>query len=187
MSGQGDCPLVARWRPEPRTFALSVLALSAARFVPRQFAGLLGLPLLLLLLSGCATVEGSLKPEHFQFVNQVSKRGKGAGGWRVACVHVGIRKSATRELFLCRFGVEVPVENGRQGYIPVERAQGVAAKCANLAAKNILRLTPKETPMGIACEAFKTEYHLILNDTIMGARVTRTCDALAKPVLVIPP
>ena len=170
MSGRSECPRVACWRPAPRALLF-----------------LRGLPLWLLLLSGCATVEGSLKPEHFQFVNQVSKRGKGAGGWRVACVHVGIRKSATRELFLCKFGVEVPVENEEQGFIPVERAQGAAAKCANLAAQNVLRLTTKETPLGIACEVFKTEYDLILNQTVKGSHVTRRCDALAKPVLVIPP
>lgn len=167
MSGRGACQWGAGW------------------LLP--FARLPGLVLSLLLLSGCATVEGSLKPEHFQFVDQVSRRGKGAGGWRVACVHVGIRESATRELVLCKFGVEMPIENTKQGYIPVERAQGVAAKCANLAAKNILRLTTKQTPMGIACELFKTEYDLILNNTIAGAHVTRVCDALARPVLVIPP
>ncbi|MFL5352622.1 hypothetical protein [Archangium sp.] len=141
----------------------------------------------LLLLSGCTTVEGSLRPEHFQFVTVVAKKGKGPGGWRAACVHVGIRRRSTEELFLCKFGVEIPIENGEQGFIPVERAQGVAAKCANLAAKNILSLTTKDTPIGIACEVFKTEYDLILNATIAGAHATKMCNAQTKPVVVIPP
>ncbi|WNG34232.1 hypothetical protein F0U61_11780 [Archangium violaceum] len=94
---------------------------------------------------------------------------------------------ATRDLFLCKFGVEMPIENGKQGFISVERAQHAAAKCANLAAKNILSLTTKETPLGIACEVFKTEYDLILNNTIAGAHATRRCHARAKPVVVIPP
>lgn len=139
------------------------------------------------LLSGCTTVEGGLRPEHFQFVTVVTKKGKGAGGWRAACVHVGIKDSATSEMFLCKFGVEMPIENGKQGFIPVERAQNVAAKCANLSARNILGLTTKETPIGIACEAFKTEYDLILNATIAGAHATKMCDVRTKPVVVIPP
>jgi hypothetical protein len=153
----------------------------------KQFTRLHALPLWLLLFSACATVEGGLKPEHFQFVDVVQKRGKGAGGWRAACVHVGIRKRITNELFLCKFGVEMPIENAKQGFISVERAQSVAAKCANLAASNILSLTTKETPMGIACELFKTEYELVLSNTISGAHATRVCDAKAKPVVVIPP
>jgi hypothetical protein len=145
------------------------------------------LPLLLLWLSGCAVVEGSLRPEHFQFVDVVSKKGKGPGGWRAACVHVGIKKSATRDLFLCKFGVEMPIENEEQGFIPVDRAKNVSAKCANLAARNILSLTTKETPLGIACEVFRVEYELILNETVKGAHVPKMCHARTKPVVVIPP
>jgi hypothetical protein len=145
------------------------------------------LPLLLLLLSGCAVVEGSLRPEHFQFVDVVSKKGSGAGGWRAACVHVGIRKRVTGDLFLCRFGVEIPIETEDQGFISVERAQSIAAKCANLAARNVLSLTTKETPLGIACEVFKTEYGLILNGTVKGSRVPRMCHEQTRPVVVIPP
>lgn len=141
----------------------------------------------LFLLSGCTTVEGSLRPEHFQFVTVVPKTEEGPDGWRAACVHVGIRRRITDELFLCKFGVEMPIENEDQGFISLQRAQGVAAKCANLAAKNILSLTTKETPIGIACEAFKTEYNLILNATIAGAHATKRCDARTQPVVVIPP
>ncbi|WP_257447193.1 hypothetical protein [Archangium lipolyticum] len=162
-------------------------ALLDALLRSRQFTSLHALPLLLLLLSGCATVEGGLEPRHFQFVDVVPKRGKGAGGWRAACVHVGIRKTITNELFFCKFGVEMPIENDKQGFIPVERAQSVAAKCANLAASNILRLTTKETPLGIACELFKTEYDLVLSNTISGSHATRVCDVKAKPVVVTPP
>ena len=81
----------------------------------------------------------------------------------------------------------MPIENDEQGFISTDRAQSIAANCANRAAENILRLTSSQTPLGIACEIFKTEYDAIINLAIAGAHATKKCHAKTRPVVVIPP
>lgn len=147
---------------------------------------------LLVLFSGCviggpvAWVEGGVKPSHFKFKDVVPRRGKGAGGWRAACLHVGILRDTTEELVYCKFGVEVPIENEKQGFIPVDVAQSRAARCANEAAWTTLMAVTPATPIGIACEEFKTLYGLTLEAVIFGARVTHTCYPGVKPVVLTP-
>jgi hypothetical protein len=147
---------------------------------------------LLVLCSGCATggtvtwVEGGVKPSHFKFKDTVPQRGKGPGGWRAACLHVGILRDTTQELFYCKFGVEVPIENEKQGLIPVDVAQSRAARCANEAAWTTLMTATPATPIGIACEEFKTLYGLILEGVIFGSRVTHTCSPGVRPVILTP-
>ncbi len=146
----------------------------------------------LALLSGCTTgragtwVEGGLKPSHFQFKEVVPKRGKGAGGWRAACLHVGILRANTEELFYCRFGVEVPIENEKQGFIPIEMAQSRAASSANQAALTTLQSTTPATPIAIACAQFKRLYGLTLGAVIYGARIMHTCSPGVPPVVLTP-
>jgi hypothetical protein len=79
---------------------------------------------LFVLLSGCAAgatrtwVEGGVRPSHFQFKDVVPLQDAEAGGWRAACLHVGILRDITEELVYCKFGVEVPIKNKKQASFP---------------------------------------------------------------------
>ncbi|WP_375758287.1 hypothetical protein [Corallococcus exercitus] len=143
------------------------------------------------LSSACATggsatyVEGALRPRHFVFHEVVKWDGGESGGWRAACLHVGIARD-TGEMFLCRFGVEMPIANKAQGFISTEQAQSLSASCANQAARATLSRATPATPIGMACEEFKTFYNLTLDAAIKGAQVTRTCKSGIKPVVVTP-
>jgi hypothetical protein len=95
-------------------------------------------------------------------------------------------RDTTGELFYCKFGVEVPIENEAQGAISIDVAQSRSANCANLAAQTTLAAATPATPIGIACEEFKTLYGLILGGVISGARVMRTCDPRVAPVVLTP-
>ena len=72
------------------------------------------LPLLVTLLSGCATsrtatiVEGALEPRNFRFVTVVEQRGDEPGGWRAACLRLPI-KSDTGDESICKMGVDMPI------------------------------------------------------------------------------
>lgn len=155
----------------------------------RRMARALLLQAVALLLSqlwGCASgaatnlVEGSLQPSHFQFVTVVPKRGRGAGGWRAACVHAFLRRDSG-DSFVCKFGVEMPLENG-EGPISTPLAQRVSADCANQAAYTVFRSLTPATPLGLACETFKSTYESIINRAIAGAHATRVCHARTRPV-----
>jgi hypothetical protein len=153
---------------------------------PKQVARLHVLPLLLLLLSGCGPVvightivKGQLEPEHFQFVTIVPKRGKGAGGWRAACVHAHIRRT-TGESYICKFGVEMPIEN-RDGPISTPLAQRVAAECANHAAYSVFKATTPGTPLILACHGFIDTYDVLINNAIGGAHATKACHKKTTP------
>ncbi|MBZ4376128.1 hypothetical protein [Corallococcus sp. AS-1-6] len=143
------------------------------------------------LSSACATggsatyVEGALRPRHFVFHEVVKQRGKKPGGWMAACLHVGIARD-TGELFYCRFGVEMPIANGAQGAISMEQAQSLSASCANQAARVTFSGVTPATPIGIACEEFKTFYELTLKAAIAGARVPKVCAQGIEPVVVTP-
>ncbi|WP_147450225.1 hypothetical protein [Corallococcus carmarthensis] len=143
------------------------------------------------LSSACATggsatyVEGALRPRHFVFHEVVKWDGKGSGGWRAACLYVGIARD-TGEMFLCRFGVEMPIANKAQGFISTEQAQSLSASCANQAAKATFSAATPATPISVACEEFRTFYELTLNAAIEGARVPKTCASGIKPVVVTP-
>lgn len=84
-------------------------------------------------------------------------------------------------------GVEVPIANTAQGEIPVDRAQSLCASCANQAAKTTLATVTPATPIGIACEEFKTLYELTLRNVIDGARVPKKCRQGIPPVRLTPP
>ncbi len=150
------------------------------------------LPPMLLLLSGCATggtrtlVEGQFEPRHFRFVTVVSKRGKGAGGWRAACVGLSLKRDPGVDSFLCRFGVEMPMETDEEGPISTPLAQRISADCASQAALAVFTSTTPETPLGLACESFKTTYGLILGKAIHQSRVMKTCHEKTSPVDIGP-
>jgi hypothetical protein len=110
---------------------------------------------MLLMFSACAMagmttwVEGGVRPDHFDFKDVLPKRGKGPGGWRAACLHVGVLRDATSEMFYCKFGVEVPIENKVQGEISLDVARSQAAGCANQAAMMVLGAATPATPWAL--------------------------------------
>jgi hypothetical protein len=162
-----------------------IVAASVARKVmniPRYLARLCPPALLISLLSGC--VAGRIQPNHFQFVTVVEKTRPGPDGWRAACIHAKVKNGTTGEFIICRFGVEVPIEN-RDGPVSIPLAQRVAADCANEAAIAVLGAATRvpDPPLGILCETFKTTYGQLLSAAVSGARVTRVCNKKAKPVL----
>ena len=141
---------------------------------------------LLCWMTGCATgsgtvVEGSLQPRHFRFDTIVKQTGPGAGGWRAACVHVPLRRD-TGEVFLCKLGVEVPIETEDMGLIPVPLAQRISADCANLAAQTVFSAATPVTALGLACEDFRNTFTLALSGAIIGSRVEKKCRDETTPV-----
>lgn len=146
--------------------------------------------LILVLMTGCAAggsmtiVQGSVLPHHFRFVTIVPKRGKGAGGWRAACVHIALRRS-TGDAYLCKLGVEMPIEN-TSGLITVETAQSLSAACANSSAPLAFESVTPATPLVLACQSFKNAYDLTLREAIIGAIVKMDCHYKTTPVQVGP-
>lgn len=146
--------------------------------------------LILVLMAGCAAggsmaiVQGSVQPHHFRFATIVPKRGKGAGGWRAACVHIALRRAAG-DVYLCKLGVEMPIEN-QTGPIMVEQAQSLSAACANSAAPLAFESVTPATPLVVACQSFKTAYDLTLREAIVGATVRMDCHHKTTPVQVGP-
>ncbi|MFP2932461.1 hypothetical protein ACLESO_46395 [Pyxidicoccus sp. 3LG] len=130
-------------------------------------------------------VEGSLRPEHFQFVTVVPKTASGADGWRAACVHVALSRVAG-ESYLCRLGVEMPMENVEEGALSTPVAQRIAADCANMAARLAFESVTPTTPLAFACQGFKTTYDTTLRRAFAGSRVGARCHEKTTPVQVGP-
>ncbi len=141
--------------------------------------------LLLLLSTGCAAgggytiVEGRMRPSHFKFVDIVQQKGPGAGGWRAACVHLHLMHAGGPG-YVCKFGVEVPMETG-EGPISLTLAQRIAADCANLAATVAFEATTPATPLGLACEGFKAAFKTTLGRAAEGSRVMTVCHKATRP------
>jgi hypothetical protein len=92
-----------------------------------------------------------------------------------------MKNGTTGESIIYKFGVEMPIEN-KDGPISIPLAQRIAAECANQAADIVLGSATIETPLGIACESFKTTYDMLINSAIAGAHATRMCHPKTKPV-----
>lgn len=152
-----------------------------------QFLLLLGV-MLLALATGCTAggsytiVEKHVEPRHFKFVDVVSKKGKGPGGWRAACLHLRLQHTAG-PFYLCKLGVEMPKENGDAGPISLPLAQRIAADCANLSADTALGATTPATPLGLACESFKKTFNVVLRGAVKGSRVVTLCDKATSPAI----
>jgi len=137
---------------------------------------------LLALLSACADVEGLIQPDHFHFVDIVSKNEPGPGGWRAACIHAYINNGRTQQYAMCRFGVEMPIESA-EVLISHQLAQRVAADVANLTVREVLATATDASPIGILCEQFKVAYDVNLRGAIRGSRVKTACHKLTTPVI----
>jgi hypothetical protein len=139
-----------------------------------------GVLLALLLVTGCGAgagytiVEKRVKPSHFRFVPIVEQKGLGAGGWQAACLDLRLAHDDGRA-FLCKVGVEMPMETQKLGPISVNRAQRLAAQCANEAADLALSATTRATPLGMACTSFITTFDARLGLSVKGSRVFSRC------------
>lgn len=159
---------------------------------PRRGERRSALPLWLLLLSGCTAggtrtlVDGQFEPRHFRFITVVPKRGKGPGGWRAACVGLSLKRDPGVDSFLCRFGVEMPLETAANGPISTPLAQRISADCASQTAFTVFSSATPETPLGLACENFKTTYGVVLGSAIKESRVMKTCHEKTTPVDINP-
>ncbi|HEX5748043.1 MAG TPA: hypothetical protein VFZ09_17510 [Archangium sp.] len=154
---------------------------------PRRTERLKTLAVLLALLSGClpakrtrTIVTGAIEPRHFQFVTVVKQTGTKPGGWRAACVHVNIQR-VTGESFLCKFGVDVPIEN-EDAHFSVPLAQRIAAERANEAARLVFSSATPASGLGLLCEDFKAEFGALLGVSIRGSRVKTACHEKTIPV-----
>jgi hypothetical protein len=121
-----------------------------------------------------------MEPRHFQFVTVVKQTGDEPGGWRAACVHVNIQR-VTGESFLCRFGVDVPIEND-DGPFSIPLAQRIAAERANETAQFVFSSATPASGLGLLCEAFKTKFGALLGASIRGSRVKTACHEKTIPV-----
>jgi hypothetical protein len=146
----------------------------------RQPTRLVLLALVLPSLSGC--IFNRLQPGHFQFVTVIAKTEPGAGGWRAACVHARMTNMTTYDSFVCKFGVEMPLETDEVGSISTMLAQRIAADCGNQAAESVIGSATAATTPGLACEEFKNTFDMILNRAVLGSRVTTLCDKKTTPV-----
>lgn len=151
---------------------------------PIRAWGVLALPALLLstlaLIAGCSHgtgytfVEKRVKPSHFKFVPIVAQVDPGPGGWRAACLYLRLAHDIG-SAFMCKVGVEVPIETDEAGPVSVSRAQLLASRCANEAADFAFSSSTPATPLGIACTSFIGTYRVTLNRALAGSRVVPYC------------
>jgi hypothetical protein len=119
-------------------------------------------------------VEKHVTPNSFKFVTLVDKKGRGAGGWRVACLHLVLQHDVGAS-YVCKVGVELPLKRGEEGTLHLLRAKRLAADCANAAADVAFASTTRATPLGIACTHFINTYRAILWEALVGSRVVTNC------------
>lgn len=145
------------------------------------------LALALGLLPGCVgpptttIVTGMVEPKQIRFVTVTQAEPGATGGWQAACIHVRMTRSGTEVSFVCRFGIEMPVQNN-EGPISVALAQRVAADRINEAAHWILGSATPASPLGILCETFKRTLAPRVAASLAGAKMTYLCNSKASPV-----
>lgn len=136
---------------------------------------------------GCGhpPVNGLITPTYFRFVTITPQRKRGPGGWRAACVLAQIKHGNTGDVYICQFGVEMPIENEENGPISTGYAQEKAAECANNAAYTVLAKMrePTPPPLYTLCTDIRDAYRGLLRDAIKGSRVMPTCDPKTEPVV----
>ncbi|WP_152622556.1 hypothetical protein [Archangium violaceum] len=137
--------------------------------------------MMLLILTGC-TINHYL-PRHFDFVTVVEKTEPGADGWRAACLHVPVINTQDMSTFVCRFGVDMPIETEADGYLSLTLAQRIAADCANEAGRIVLNAPASPGP-GLVCEQFKKKFNEILNRAVLGSRVKTECHKKTTPMTI---
>jgi hypothetical protein len=87
----------------------------------------------------------------------------------------------TEEAVLCRFGIEMPVQN-EDGPVSSSLAQRVAAARINEAAHLVFGSATPASPLGMLCETFKGALAPKVAASIAGAMMTYRCHDEAPPV-----
>jgi len=185
----GGAPAVGTHAMANASSALGSSRSSRMHWVPKRFVRLCAFALLLPMLSSCVRpvsrpktiVTGRTEPRHFHFVTVVEKTEEGPGGWRAACVHVRIARSNTGESFDCKFGLEVPIENG-EGPVSLPLAQRIAAERTNETARMVFESATPASPLGFLCEKFKNTLRPLLEASIGGSRLMTRCHEKTIPV-----
>lgn len=113
--------VLAAFKPNRCTAAASHSRLSGA-VVTQLFT----IFLVVMPQTGCVhqPVNGLVKPTHFEFVTITPQRKRGPGGWRAACIQAQIKHGNSGESYICNFGVEMPIENEKNGPISDYRRTG---------------------------------------------------------------
>jgi hypothetical protein len=150
---------------------------------------LCALAVLLSVLSGCAPrgtrtrtiVTGKIEPRQIHYVTAVEHTEDEPGGWRATCIHINIQRKNTGESFLCKFGVEVPMQNNK-GPISLPLAQRITADRTHEAARSVFGSATLESPLGLLCEKLKTTLRPLMNASIGGSRVKTPCHEKTIPV-----
>lgn len=116
-------------------------------------------------------VAGGIPPSHFKFTNTVPAPPTGPGGWKVAQVTITLgRMTASGPISSpCRVEVGVPEVN-HLGMVSTLAAQHAAAAASDAAARIVLG--QEGLLSATACDRFRTEVQLLLQDEIPGARVS---------------
>lgn len=144
---------------------------------------------LLALVLGCAPrgkgsrtiVTGKIEPRQIHYVTVVEQTIDGADGWRATCIHINIQRRNTGESVLCRFGVEVPIQN-RHGPVSLALAQRITAERTHEAAWSVFSAATPASPLGLLCESLKKTLKPLLGASIEGSRVSTRCHEKTVPV-----
>ncbi|MFP2932825.1 hypothetical protein ACLESO_48310 [Pyxidicoccus sp. 3LG] len=158
-------------------------------FAPRSgwFASHVALSLVMVAVHGCVgaptatIVTGGIEPRQIHFVTVIQAEPQKVGGWQAACIHIRITRSGTEESILCRFGIEMPVQNS-DGPVSVPLAQRVTADRINESAHQVLGPATPASPLGMLCEALKSALAPKMAASLAGAMMTYRCHPQSLPV-----
>lgn len=130
-----------------------------------------------------ARTGSRITPKYFKFAEIVPEGD--AGGWRAVCIvaKVGQRLKTPQGANFdaedqCEIEVGVPISNIFEGYIPIERAQRIAADVANDAAYRVLERSPGV--IGVVCRGIIREMNRLLKRKIRGSEVASCGATLSK-------
>lgn len=125
------------------------------------------LALVLPLLSGCGA--------QLKFVTVVPKTAGEPSGWQEACLEANVQNMTTGDSCVCSLGIGMPMETQENGYIASWEAAEIAAECINKASALVIRPAPPDSPSALVCRSFLEAFHRMLNESVVGSRVTQRC------------
>ncbi|WP_208721560.1 hypothetical protein [Corallococcus aberystwythensis] len=99
-------------------------------------------------------VTGRILPRQIRFVTITEAPPGRAGGRRAACIHIRILRDNTGEALMCRFGVEMPLQNF-EGPVSTALAQRIVADRINEVSQTVFGAATLESPLGMMCESLR--------------------------------